>query len=307
MAKEHPFAEQGLYVPDTHIEGGMLPIPGGGTGRKAAQTATVRGTASRVLNQMQRNLINLATPTGEGGLATDEDIEAGRNWYPTAQEHARRISTMVGGDHRIASALISSLSPQTEWEQNLIKAHDFARYGRPTSELAGWGPENVGKTSPEFSRDARIRKASAILQHAQTGGTGDGRFNVTMRGWNPKTKEITEPRTRPVFDEGLKTHNFMENIHTPSNPQFVTIDTHAHNAAVASRTGSDKTGLGSIGRYNMFADAYHGAARHFDIPASELQARVWTTWKRMNPMAQGRVGFDDYLKQTGKFDDYYSR
>jgi hypothetical protein len=297
MAKEHPFGEQGLYVPVSHTAGGMIPLPG-------SRGSISQGTATRMVSHMTRNLVRLATPTSQGGFATDEDIEAGENWYPTGHEHARRLSSMLGSDHRVASALISSLSPQTEWEQNLIKAHDIARHGRPTSEMAGWGEEHIG-ANPEFSTDPRIRKAHAILNHAQMGGAGDGRFNIIMRG-TFKGGGFKEPESRPVFEKGLKTHSFMENIHDPSNPDFVTIDTHAHNAAVASRTPSDSTGLGTVGRYNLFAQAYHGASQHIGVAPPELQARVWTTWKRMNPMSGGR-NFDDYLKQTGQFDDYYSR
>lgn len=300
MAKEHPFKSSGLFVPTGHTAGGMIPLASG-----RIDTRIPPGLATRLRSDITRNLVHLATPTSQGGLATDEDIEAGQMWYPSAQEHARRISSMVGSDHRVASALISSLSPQTEWEQNLIKTHDIVRHGRPTSELAGWGAEHMGE-DPSFSRDARVRKAHAILNHAQMGGVGEGRFNITSRGWDTKAQKFTEPRTKPVFEEGLKTHSFMENIHNPSNPEFVTIDTHAHNAGVASRTSSDSTGLGTKGRYDVFAQAYHGASQHLGLVPSELQARVWTTWKRMNPMPGGR-NFDNYLKATGSYDDYYSR
>lgn len=301
MAKEHPFESSGLYVPTGHTAGGKIPLSSGRLESRISQ-----GLASRMKSDITRNLVHLATPTSQGGLATDEDIEAGQMWYPSAQEHARRISSMLGTDHRTGSALISSLSPQTEWEQNLIKTHDIVRHGRPTSELAGWGAEHMGETNPEFSSDARIRKANAIMNHAQMGGVGEGRFNISVRGWDTKAQRFTDPRTQPVFKEGLKTHSFMENIHNPSNPSYVTIDTHAHNAGVASRTSSDSTGLGTVGRYGVFAQAYHGASQHLGLIPSELQARVWTTWKRMNPMPGGR-SFDDYLKQSGQFEDYYSR
>jgi hypothetical protein len=279
MAKEHPFAEHGLYVPPTHVEGGKLPIPGGGASRKAAQSPANRGTASRVINHMQRNLMHLATPTTEGGLATDEDIEVGRNWYPTAQGHARRIGSVMGTPQRTGAALISSLSPQTEWGLNLIKAHDIATHGTPTHADAGWS----AKRDAHRWVDQRQNKAEDVIR-------------LGREGQDPTH----------LFTKGLKTHSFLENIDSPTNPEHVTIDTHAHNAAVGSRTSSDATGLGAIGRYNMFASAYHGASQHLGLHPSELQARVWTTWKRMNPMPQGR-NFDDYLKQTGKFDDYYSR
>jgi hypothetical protein len=300
MAKEQPFGDRYLYVPTGHAAGGAIPLVGKGAGN------IDKGTATRMVSDMTRNLVHLATPTSEGGLATDEDIEAGRIWYPSArQEHARRISSMLGTDHRVGSALISSLSPQTEWGQNLIKTHDIATHGRPTSELAGWGANNMGGANPEFSTDARIRKAHAILNHAQMGGVGDGRFNITSRGYSEKTG-FTEPTEKPVFQQGLKTHSFMENIHNPSNRDFVTIDTHAHNAAVGSRTPSAGTKLGAIGRYNTFAQAYHNTSEHLGLDPSETQARVWTTWKRMNPQPGAR-DFDTYLQKTGKFDDYYSR
>ena len=279
MAKEHPFSEQGLIVPPTHTAGGMLPIPGGRSDSKEARTPEMRGTASRIINVMQRNLIRLGTPTGEGGLATPEDIEAGEDWYPIAQQHARRIGAIMGGTQRQGAALISSLSPQTDWELNLIKAHDIATHGRPTYEKAGWSK----KVTNGRSADQRQNKAEDI-------------FRLTREG-----QDLTH-----LFTPGLKTHNFLENIDNPQDRRFVTIDTHAHNAAVGSRTSSDSTGLGSIGRYNMFAQSYHNAARHFDVTPSETQARIWTTWKRMNPMSQAGASFDDYLKSIGHYDRYYS-
>lgn len=278
MAKEHPFQEQGLFVPPTHIPGGKMPIPGGGAARKAAQTPSARGTASRIVNVMQQNLIRLGTPQSEGGLATPEDIEAGELWYPTAQSHAQRIGKMIGGTQRHGAALISSLSPQTEWELNLIKAHDIALHGTPTYEGAVWSSKREGGRW----KDQRQNKAEDIIDLARAG---------------------QDPTHR--FTKGLKTHNFLENIDDPHNRAFVTIDTHAHNAAVASRTSSDETGLGSIGRYGLFSQAYHGAARHFDKAPSEIQARVWTGWKRMNPMPQSGASFDDYLKSIGHYDRYY--
>ena len=279
MAKEHPFEEHGLVVPPTHTPGGTLPIPGGGMRRTAAQSPANRGTASRVINVMQRNLIHLATPVSEGGLATDEDIHAGEIWYPEAQEHRRRIASIAGMPHRSGAALISSLSPQTEWGLNLIKAHDIATHGRPTHPDAAWS----NKVVDGRWKDQRQNKAENIIRLGREG---------------------VDPTH--LFTPGLKTGEFLENIDDPSNPRHLTIDTHAHNAAVGSRTSSDSTGLGSIGRYNIFAQAYHGAAQKLGVHPPELQARVWTTWKRMNPQGPG-ADFDAYLKSIGKFDDYYSR
>lgn len=278
MAREHPYEEHGLYVPPTHTPGKMMPIPGGGVSRKAAQTPSAKGTTSRIINVMQRNLVHLSTPVEQGGLATPEDIETGATWYPSAQQHAERLGKIMGTNRRAGAALISSLSPQTDWEQNLIKAHDIAVHGKPTYESAGWSSKVEGGRW----KDQRQNKAEDIIRLSREG------------------HDVTH-----LFTPGLKTHNFLENIDNPEDQRYVTIDTHAHNAAVGSRTSSDATGLGSIGRYQLFAHAYHGAARHMGITPSTSQARVWTTWKRMNPM-QSSWNFDKYLRETGQFDDYYS-
>jgi hypothetical protein len=278
MAKEQPFKDLGLEVPPTHTAGGMLPIPGGGANRLAGRTPGSLGTRSRMLGVMTRNLVMLGTPESEGGISRPEEIEAGDAWYRNAQQHAQRLGRMMGGDQRAGAALISSLSPQTDWEQNLIKAHDIARHGTPTYESAGWSSKRAG----DQWVDKRQNKAEAVLALARQGQD-----------------------TTHLFPQGLKTHHFLENIDDPDNPNFVTIDTHAHNAAVGSRTSSDKTGLGSPGRYGLFSEAYHGAARQMGIVPSSTQARVWTTWKRLNPMASS-WNFDRYLRDTGQFDDYYS-
>ncbi len=278
MAKEHPFGEYGLEVPPTHTAGGTLQIPGGGSATKASRLPGNLGTRSRIVSHMTRNLIRLGTPESEGGLALPEEIEAGDTWYPSGQQHARRIGALMGADQRSGAALISSLSPQTDWELNLIKAHDIAVHGTPTYENAGWSP----KTSGGKWVDQRQNKAEAVVALARQG------------------QDATH-----LFPQGRKTHHFLENIDNPEDPRFVTIDTHAHNAAVASRTSSDKTGLSSVGRYGIFADSYHGAANKLGILPSATQARVWTTWKRMNPMSSPH-NFDSYLRQTGQYDDYYA-
>lgn len=303
MAKDQPFAHLGLIVPTTHVAGGALPIPGGRTRKN--QPPSVRGLESRIINQMQRNLLRLGTHVSEGGLATDEDIEAGETWYPTGQEHSRRIGAMLDSTQRVGASLISSLSPQTEWERNLIRAHDIALHGRPTHPMGHWGESNIS-TDPSWSPDDRIRKARAIMDHAQEGGLGEGRFNISMRS-RIQNSSIVAPamKNKPVFSEGLKTHNFQENLDNPLDPRWVTVDTHAHNAGVGSITSSALTGLSSIGRYNIFAQAYHGAARELGIHPQEAQARIWTAWKRINPMPQSGASFDDYLKSIGHYDRYY--
>ena len=47
---------------------------------------------------------------------TPEDIEAGRRWYPDAQEYIRQQSARTGVPEHTVGATLAALSPRGEWK-----------------------------------------------------------------------------------------------------------------------------------------------------------------------------------------------
>jgi hypothetical protein len=71
-------------------------------------------------------------------LATPEQIDRGRGWYPHARELAELISE---GNVRAGAGVIAALSPQKTWEQNV----KLARGAFATGEASGQVGNAVGK------------------------------------------------------------------------------------------------------------------------------------------------------------------
>lgn len=256
------FEEIGVRKPRDYEPGGPLWMPSKTTNVSREENLRV----SRQFLAMRRNIEALANHS------TPDEVLAGRQWYPSAQEHARRMATYFGGDLRHGAGLVSAASPNTEWDLNLIQAHELAT----TGEI---------RTHPLYAGD-KTRKARRI-----------------MEGADPAD----------VLPINLKTGHFFRNIADPTDRDPVTIDMHAHDAALGMKqpSGVDRA-LGSLGRYNMFHDAYASSmvrlnreGAGLDVP-NQLQAQVWTTWKRLNPRRPS-YNFDEYLRRNGHYDDYYSR
>jgi len=242
----------------------------GGWPRDSAPSA-VRGLATRQFNTMVTNVETIL------GQSTAQEVRAGREWYPSGQDHSRRMGKLAG--HRIDSdatdvgaGVIAALSPSVEWDLNLINAHSMATTGRTF--------EPYGKVQTD--------KASDML-----------------RGANPEDTVITggsegrNPRN--------KSYHFYRNLKDPSDPAWVTVDRHAHDAATGSVITGGERGLSATGRYDKFADIYRTAAARqgMDLP-STAQAQTWGTWKRLKGGKRPGFNFDQYLHDIGDYDRYYS-
>lgn len=106
-----------------------------------------------------------------------------------------------------------------------------------------------------------------------------------------------------VLPTHVKTGNFYRNILNPFDPHSVTIDAHAHDVAVATKSGRSRPyaggadnrgslssggqGLGN-GRYDYFKAAYLAAAHNLGVVPSHLQATTWEHWRGLYPRASGR-------------------
>ena len=71
-----------------------------------------------------------------------------------------------------------------------------------------------------------------------------------------------------------------------SKCQFVTVDTHAMQAAL---NDVKATYTLKWAPYAVFARCYVDAAKRLLRPPAEFQAIIWHTWKRMHPPASKRA------------------
>ena len=83
---------------------------------------------------------NLATVYAQ---ATDTDIIAGMRWYPVARKIVREWSEHYGYSTDTVACVIAAISPQVDWERNLITADDVLA-DRAIS-IGGALPTNVSK------------------------------------------------------------------------------------------------------------------------------------------------------------------
>jgi hypothetical protein len=246
--------------------------------------AAVRGLHTRQFGALVGNIGHVLNS------ATDAEIEAGRQWYPQAQDHARRIGhlnamrhgTRISDDEAInmGAAMLAIHSPQNEWGRNLMAAHSVAARGDLLKEH---GLQYTGS-------QAQLNKSLPVSR-----GEVDPSEGIVVPG---------RPR--------LKTYHFYENIRNPrGGNDFVTIDRHAHDAPTGMVISGDNRGLGDERRYNAMADVYrtaHGMlGQQFDLnQGSDLQAAVWVPWKRLKGDRRPGADFDQYLRDTGEYDRYYS-
>lgn len=172
--------------------------------------------------------------------ATDEELEAGKDWYPKAQEIAHEVG---GGDIRKGAGIIAITSPQNSWNENVRMAREIGRTG----------------TTKGFITGETVRRANEI-------------------------REGRDPAE--LLPEKLKTGHFFRNIFDPTDRSSVTIDRHAHDAAINDRWGARERELGRIGRYSTFVNAHLGATQRLNaIPGLEnltpgqVQAINWVRWR----------------------------
>lgn len=71
-------------------------------------------------------------------LATEEDINNGKNWYKDAQDFAKYLSETYGIDSYVCASVISALSPNNKWDRNKIDAETVIK-----AYLNGIAPESI--------------------------------------------------------------------------------------------------------------------------------------------------------------------
>ena len=166
--------------------------------------------------------------------------KSGLNWYFEAHEFCQKVATQYGLPIEKVCAVVSALSPGTNWEQN--------------------------------------KKDTVHLIESLHGNRRQ--FKFTTYGQNVvKAFRILEENAMPEsffsMKTGPKTYNFFRNIWQPGNPDYVTIDRHAYTIATAKeyRQLTPK-------QYRDIAEHYMRAADKLDVLPSQLQATLWVDYRK---------------------------
>jgi uncharacterized protein YfkK (UPF0435 family) len=171
--------------------------------------------------------------------STSSDLREARVWYKNAGIYAKDMSTEFGVPLVKCCALISVLSPQKEWWQNIQLTRSFLR-------SRGTHVRHIGR---------QVEKAKTIYNFCEDCSEIDDVIN------------------------GRKTVNFFHNIHSPTQKEWITIDSHM----IGVCTGRMEIKSVTNKQYDFLANILKNKAKKHNFVPSEFQALLWLTWKRIKP------------------------
>jgi hypothetical protein len=187
------------------------------------------------------------TPTQSNILAvyiqsTTVERQQGKEWYDRAHNYACVISSRYNCEVEAVCGVIAALSPNTKWEQNLTAAEELV-------DAYTYGTPLKTLRLPCYK--ANVLKAWDILH-------GEPPLNVLG---------------------GNKVRNFY--LCMMHDRTAVCIDGHAYCVAHGIRLGVKQIPRLTTGMYACLRHDYTTVASLLGIPARELQATTWLTWKRV--------------------------
>lgn len=171
--------------------------------------------------------------------STSSDFKEAKLWYPTARNYAMDFSQEFNIPFENCCALISVLSPQKEWFQNLELTKEFLKSG--------------GKRV----RHTSVQKAKAKNIYRSTN-------NVNVLD---------------LIIGGRKTTNFFRNILSPTDNNYITLDSHMIQVCTGKMEEKDLT----VNQYDYVAGVLKSEAKKLNLHSSEFQSILWLTWKRIKP------------------------
>ncbi len=227
-----------LLAPALHLLGTWM------RGRKALLMAC---QYTRLIPTMEQNLLRLWRQR------TEADDISGRDWYPSARRIVGEWSEHYGYSVDTVACVIAAISPQCNWERNLIIADD----------VLAQRPPSIGGIRLNIDKAIGLR--------------------IENDGFYPYADESISARMLRRFPGGPKVNNFAHNL--AGYDHYVTIDNHAAQAAM--NTPAVSYGLPRL-PYGEFAKAYVSVASMLNVPPATFQAIVWCAWKRLYPAADKR-------------------
>jgi len=185
--------------------------------------------------------------------ASENEVTNGKNWYKDANELTRLMAVKYELTHIQTAGIIASLSPGTNWNQNIIDANHLCSYLK-----MGQSIDNIVVTT--YNQN----KFKAVKIYFTTQITENECFKLILGA----SKKVN------------KTSSFFLNILHPDCSDCVTIDRHSF------RVNLGLTELPQIAltekRYRIMAEAYKKTAKKINLNPIELQAITWLTFRRLN-------------------------
>lgn len=185
--------------------------------------------------------------------STDNEIISGKLWYKQVNEISKLMSVKYNITEIQAAGIIASLSPGTNWNQNIIDANNLCSLLQ------------VGKDI----------KSITVTSY------GQNKLKAHYLWLNP---QLTEKEVFLIVlgcaKQVNKTSSFFLNILHPELDDICTIDRHAYriNLGITETLDLQLT----ENRYKVMNSAYKLACKQVHISAIELQAIVWLTFRRIN-------------------------
>lgn len=185
-------------------------------------------------------------------LATHNEFKEGINWYKEANEYSRELSSRFNISLPQAVGIISALSPQTSWVDNKRYAVSYL-----------------------MNRHLRIRSQA---------NTNKVRNIIALKNENAIYMALS------TQNKAYKTKAFFLNILNPDIVTNVTIDRHAIAACIQTPNeveALDNTyGQLTKQQYDFFQYCYVQTASKLHILPQQLQAIVWTVYRRVRNLKQ---------------------
>ena len=181
-------------------------------------------------------------------MATDDDVQAGIEWYARALREANAISRRLGLPVPTVVGVMAALSPNNRWERNKVDAFNLCS-------------AYVKRLVMDDIKVSTYHKMKA-------------------KAWSILDDGLTDDDDILARLNGQKIRSFYSNI---MGLDEVTVDGHALNIARGYRVGltDDDTNIGKR-LYRDLQAAYVRAAARAGIKPHEMQAVTWTVWKRIH-------------------------
>ena len=168
-------------------------------------------------------------------LATNKDIESGKEWYKVANKFCIDNATKYNTEPLIVASIVSALSPRNKWEQNLkdaIKVLEAVRDGKQ--------PEEIKVSTFHLNKYKAFSIASGL---------------------------------RVITEDSRKTFNFVRNI-AHLDPQALTIDIWHLRACLKQFKSIGSASIGKTA-YEQIKSLTIKKANKLGLKGYELQAIIW--------------------------------
>jgi hypothetical protein len=184
--------------------------------------------------------------------ASPDELLSGKAWYRQANGIASAMAVKYGLNLHQCAGIIASLSPATNWNQNIVDANHLCAYLKAGKDIHSITVTTYGKNK---------EKAYYIYRHPEL---SEKEIYKIILG---ASKHVN------------KTSSFYLNILHPDNDSNVTIDRHSFriNLGITELTTIALTEK----RYKLMSNAYKQASEQLEYNAIELQAITWLIFRRL--------------------------